>query len=165
MLLVNGRNLRTRRLVDLVVDAQQFPGTLRFVLPQPFFPKDPAEQAKDFSLQSNDLVKRWAENPAAAAERLFHDAKYPEEQFTLLLDAMKAVAEQQPLALRGGKTAAIRGLPLTPSKEYAIFIRVDLPRGTKIGSSFSFDVTAQDSKTGAPLGGSRYITVVNRSAG
>jgi hypothetical protein len=165
MLLVHGGNLRARRLIDLVVDARQFPGTLGFVLPRPFFPKDPGAQAKEFSLESSDLVKRWAENHTAVAERLFHEAKYPEEQFTLLLRAMKAVAEQRPLALPGGQMAAIRGLPLTPSKEYAIFIRVDLPKGTKIGSSFSFDITAQDSKTAEPLGGSRYLTVVNRPAG
>jgi hypothetical protein len=165
ILLVQGANLEARRLVDLVVDAQQFPGTLGFVLPPPFFPTNPGEQAKEFSLQSNDLSKRWVKNHTAAAERLFHEAKYPEEQFALLLGAMKAVADQRPLALRGRQTAAIRGLPLTPRKEHAIFIRVDLPRGTKIGSSFSFDIAVQDSKTAEPLGGSRYLTVVNRPAG
>lgn len=164
MLLVQGSNLRERRLIDLVVDAREFPGTLRFVLPQPFFPKDPAAQAKEFSLEPNDLVKRWAENHTATAERLFQEAKYPKEQFILLLDAMKAAAGQRPLALPGGQLAAIRDLPLTPSKEHAIFIRVDLPKGTKVGSSFSFDITAQDSTTAEPLGGSRYLTVVNRPA-
>lgn len=165
MLLVQGANLRDRRLIDLVVNVREFPGTLAFVLPPPFFPKDPAAQAKKFSLDSNDMVKRWAEKHAAAAERLFQDAKYPEEQFKLLLDAMKAVAGQRPLALPGGQLAAIRDLPLTPSQEHAIFIRVDLPKGTKIGSSFTFDITAQDSKTAEPLGASRYMAVVNRPAG
>jgi hypothetical protein len=162
MLLVQGANLKGRRLIDLVVNAEQFPGTLGFVLPPPIFPKDPTEQAREFKLQSNDVVKRWTENHTVAAERLFHEAKYPEEQFNLLLGAMKAVAKQRPLALSGRQSAAIRGLPLTPRKEHAIFIRIDLPRRTKIGSSFSFDVTMQDSKTGNLLGGSRYLTVVNR---
>ena len=165
MLLMQGANLSNRRLVDVVVDAREFPGTLAFVLPPPFFPKDPAAQAKEFSLGSNDMVKNWAEKHAADAERLFHEAKYPEDQFRLLVDAMKAVAEQQPLTLPGGQLAAIRDLPLTPSKEHAIFIRVDLPNGTKVGSSFTFDVSAQDSKTAEPLGGSRYMAVVNRPAG
>jgi hypothetical protein len=98
-------------------------------------------------------------------ERLFHEAKCPEEQFTILVAAMKAVAEQRPLALRGGQTAAIRGLPLTPRSEHAIFIRVDLQSDTKIGSSFTIDTTGQDSKTGNLMGGSRYLTVVNRPVG
>jgi hypothetical protein len=165
MLLVQGGNLRSRRLIDLVVNAEQFPGTLGFVLPPPIFPKDPTGQAKEFNLQSNDVVKRWTKDHTVAAERLFQEAKYSEEQFKLLLAAMKAVAEQRLLALSGRQTAAIRGLPLTPRKEHAIFIRVDLPRNTKIGSSFAFDVTMQDSKTGNLLGGSRYLTVVNRPTG
>jgi hypothetical protein len=145
-----------------VVNAEQFRGTLRFVLPPPIFPKDPTDQAKKFKLQSNDVVKRWTENHTVAAERLSHEAKYPEEQLDLLLGAMKAVAKQRPLALSGGQSGAIRGLTLMPGKEHAIFIRIDLPKGTKIGSSFSFDVTMQDSKTRNLLGGSRYLTVVNR---
>ena len=78
--------------LDLTVDAQQFPGTLSFLLPPPLFPEDLATQAKGFSLRSNDLVTRWRDEHAVAAERLFHEANYPEAQFTLLVEAMEAVA-------------------------------------------------------------------------
>jgi hypothetical protein len=165
MLVIQGGNLKRRRLIDLVIDADEFSGTLGFVLPPPLFPEDPPGQAKKFKLQSNDIVKRWRENHTVVAERLFHEAKYPVVQFNLLLAAMKAVANQRPLAMRGGQRAAIRGLPLTPAGEHVIFIRIDLPRGTKIGASSSFDVTMQDSKTHDVLGGSRYVTVVNRQRG
>jgi hypothetical protein len=165
MLLVQGGNLSARRLIDLVVDARQFPGTLGLVLPPPLFPKDPVAQATEFSLGSSNSVNRWVENHTSTAERLFHEAKYPKEQFALLLDGMKAVVGQRPLALPGGQVASIRDLPLTPSKEHAVFIRVDLPTGTKIGSSFSFDITARDSETAELLGGSRYLAVVNLPAG
>jgi hypothetical protein len=164
MLVIQGANLKRRRLVDLVIHADDFPGTLGFVLPPPLFPNDPAEQAKKFKLGSNDVVARWREKHTVDAERLFHEAKYPKAQFTLLIQAMKAVAKQQPLTLRGRQSAAIRDLPLTPRQEHVVFIRIDLPRGTKIGSSFSFDVTMQDAKTRDLLGGSRYLTVVNKAS-
>jgi hypothetical protein len=162
MLLIEGGNLKRRRLIDLVINADDFPGTLGFVLPPPLFPKDPAEQAKKFKLGSNDVVARWREKHIADAERLFHEAKYPKSQFALLMEAMKAVAKQRPLSLRGGQRAAIRGLALTPRQQHVVFIRIDLPRGTKVGSEFAFDVTMQDAKTRDVLGGSRYLTVVNR---
>jgi hypothetical protein len=162
MLLVRGGNLRTRRLIDLVVDAQQFPGTLHVVLPPPLFPENPDEQAKEFSPRSNDLVRSWVDRHTVDAERLFHEAKYPQAQYALLLAAMKAVAGQRPLALRGGRVAALLRLPLAPREQHAVFIRVDPPKGTEIGSSFSFEITQRDSKTGKPQGGSRYLVVVNR---
>jgi hypothetical protein len=165
MLLVQGLGLRKTRFVDLVVDASWFPGTLYFVLPPPLFPKDPAKQAEGFSLRKNAIVRRWVDQHLADAERLFFEAKYPEEQYALLVSAMKAVARQSPLAMRGGRVAALRNLPLGPRDEHAVFVRVDCPRGTKVGSSFTFDLTEHDSRTHKLIGGSRYQVVVNRPKG
>jgi hypothetical protein len=70
--------------------------------------------------------------------------------------------DQTPLVTIGNSMAEIRHLPIVPKEEYAIFIRVDLPQGTKIGSAFDFDVIQRDSRTSALLGGSRYCVVVNK---
>jgi hypothetical protein len=165
MLLVSGSPFRVKRLIDLVIDARQFPGTLQFVIPPALFPKNPAEQAVGFTLRSNTVVQRWLNRHREDAKRLFYEAKYPEEQYGLLVQAMDAVERQSPLALRGGRAASIRALTLPPKDEHAIFIRIDPPKDTKIGSAFSFDIFQQDSKTKRLLGGSRYQVVVNRPAG
>jgi hypothetical protein len=163
MLLVGNGN-EEDKLIDLVVDAQQFPGTLQLVLPPPLFPRSPSEQAPDFSLEANDGVRSWMEHHTADAERLFFEGKYPEEQLSLLIENMRAVADQRPLALHGGRVAAIRRLPLGAGEQAPVFIRIDPPPGTDVGSSFIFDVTQQDSTTRTLEGGSRYQVVVNRRA-
>ena len=85
------------------------------------------------------------ERHTADAERLFFEGKYPEEQFSPVIESMRAVGDQQPLALRGDRAAAIRRLPLGAGQQAAVFIRIDPPPGSGVGSSFSFDVTQQDS--------------------
>jgi hypothetical protein len=165
MLLVRGAPLRLRRLIDLVVDARRFPGTLQFVIPPALFPSDPARQAVGFAVRSKATVQQWVERHREDAKRLFFEAKYPEDQYALLLSGMDQVADQPPLALRGGGMASIGALPLSPRDEHAVFIRIDPPRGTKVGSAFSFDVQQRDSKTKKVLGGSRYQVVVNQPSG
>jgi hypothetical protein len=157
MLLV-GAETRSKkpRLIDLRIDATGFPGTLHFALPQPLFPKDPARQAKGFSARTNQLIQRWTERHLQDAENLFHTAKYPEAQYQLLVTSMKAVAGQDPLTMRGGRVAVCRELTVEPSGNHAVFARVDPPKGTKVGASFSFDISEHESSTGKLLGGSRY---------
>jgi hypothetical protein len=164
MLLIRGANIRGRRLIDLVFDTSLFPGQLHVALPPGLFPKDPREQAPDFVLRSNAKVKRWATAHIETAKRLYYEAKYPEDQYSLLVRAIQRVAGQQPLVLNGGVTAAIRDLPLTRRDEHAVFFRIDLPSDAKIGSAFYFDVTQVDSKSRKSHGGSRYEIVVNREA-
>ncbi len=162
MLLVNGVGERRKRLVDLVIEATEFPGTLHFALPPPLFPKDPAEQAEGLSVRKNKLVQRWVKQHLADAERLFYEAKYPELQYALMVEAMKTVADQPPLAMRGGRVAALRRLSLNAEGEHALFVRVDPPKGTKVGSAYWFDITQRDSRSGELLGGSRYQVEVTR---
>jgi hypothetical protein len=69
---------------------------------------------------------------------------------------MKQVADQQLLAMRGGQVAVLHELPIGPRDEHAVFFRVDLPKGTKVGASYSFEITEQDSRSGQLIGGSRY---------
>jgi hypothetical protein len=164
MLLIRGANMRGRRLIDLVFDTSLFPGQLYVVLPPRLFPKNPMEQAPDFVLRSNAKVKRWATAHIDTAERIYHEAKYPEDQYSLMVRAIRRVVGQQPLVLKGGVTAAIRNLPLTRGDEHAVFFRIDLPVDAQIGSAFSFDVTQFDSNSGKSHGGSRYEIIVNREA-
>ena len=89
MLLVNGVFAEAARLVDLVFDARRFPGALHVVLPPPLFPKDPKKQAKGFRIGSKSTVTNWQKNYWKVVERLFNEAKYPEQQFRLLSESMK----------------------------------------------------------------------------
>ena len=98
----------------------------------------------------------------ALAERLFYEAKYPEDQYALLVRAMDLVAQQRPLALRAATVGTIKGVTVSPKDEHVLFFRIDLPKGTEIGESSYFDVLQQDSKTRRPQGGSRYRVVVNQ---
>ena len=165
MMMLRSGGLRRKRLVDLVVDAREFEGgTLQFVLPKPLFPKDIETQAEGFTLRSPSVVQRWVKQHGAAAERLFHDGKFPEQQYALLRSGMRAVARQAPLALVGGTIAAIRDLQLTPKSEHAVFVRVDPPKGAKPGSTFAFEVFERDAGKDKLRGGSRYQVVVNRPA-
>jgi hypothetical protein len=151
-------------LSDLVIDARRFKGGLQLVLPPPIFPKEIAKQAKGFKLGSKAVVDKWFKSHAESAKRLFHDAKYPAYQYQLLTGAMKRVSGQRPLVLQGGGVATIRELLIPANDEQTIFIRIDPPRGAKIGSVFEFDVSQRDSKQGLSQGGARYRVVINRKA-
>ena len=164
MLLIRGEILNKKRLIDLVIDARQFPGVLRFALPPRLFPKDPAGQAEAFKLGSNSLIKRWVDRYTVESKRLFFEAKYPEHQCKLLSSAMQQVAGQKTLELKGGQVGSLKKLALSPKDEHAIFFRIDPPAKTKIGSLLEFDIQERDSDGRKPLGGSRYRVVVNRKA-
>ena len=164
MLLVNGVFAEAARLVDLVFDARRFPGALHVVLPPPLFPKDPKKQAKGFRIGSKSTVTNWQKNYWKVVERLFNEAKYPEQQFRLLSESMKKVAPQVPLVAKGGGVARISALAIAPNDRHAIFLRIDPPAKAKPGAQWSFDVSQQDPKNGQLLGGSRYQVVVNRKA-
>jgi hypothetical protein len=99
----------------------------------------------------------------ANALRMFREAKYPEQQFQLMNAALDKVAGVQALEL-SARSGAIRKFSVGPEDTIPIFIRIDLPAGTKIGSAFEFDVQQRDSETGRFAGGSRYRVVVNRKA-
>ena len=99
-----------------------------------------------------------------AAKRLFYEAKYPEYQFEVLSAAIKAVSRATPLTAAGGEVAELNGLPIGPKDEYPIFLRFDLPKGTKAGTAYELDVIQRDSRSKRVLGGARYPVVVNRPA-
>ena len=162
MLIVRGLFFEKKGLMDLVIDARRFPGTLQLVLPPPLYPKDPAKQAEGFKVGPNKIVKQWADRHAEEAKRLYHEAKYPKAQYDLLIRAIGKVAGQSPLAWKGGRAGAIRALPIAPNGEHVIFFRIDPLKGAKVGSVFEFDILQRDSKKGVPQGGSRYRVVINR---
>ncbi len=164
MLVVRGENLEREGMVDLVVEAQDFPGSLQFVLPPSLYPGDPAAQAKGFENGSPTVVRRWLDSYGRRAERLFYEAKYPQAHFELLRTAMEAVAGQAPLVLAGGVDAAITGLPLATRDEHAVFVRVDPPHSARPGAAFRFTVTQRDSRTGASQGASSYAVVVTKES-
>jgi hypothetical protein len=146
-----------------VIDAENFPGKLHFVLPPPIFPSDTARMAKEFAVRPNRMVADWAKAHKKNAERLFREAKYPERQFKLMAEAVDKAAGQKPLELME-RTGAIRGFSIGPEDRHVIFVRVDLPARTKLGSVFEFDIQLRDSERARFAGGSRYRVVVNRPA-
>ena len=137
MLIVRGLFFEKKGLMDLVIDARRFPGTLQLVLPPPLYPKDPAKQAEGFKVGPNKIVKQWADRHAEEAKRLYHEAKYPKAQYDLLIRAIGKVAGQSPLAWKGGRAGAIRALPIAPNGEHVIFFRIDPLKGAKVGSASS----------------------------
>jgi hypothetical protein len=165
MLIVNGEILKRKARIDLVIDAKRFRGNLRFALPPPLFPANPREQAKTFKVGTNAAVKKWADQHIEAAKRLYFEAKYPEAQYKLLVKGIKNVATQRTLDLAGGQVGAIQKLTLTPNDSPAIFFRVDLPKNTKVGAMYDFDIQQRESESGKYLGGAHYRVVVNKTAG
>ena len=112
-------------------------------------------------MRPNTQVKAFVKAQKANALRLFHEAKYPEEQFKLMTAALDKVAGVRALEL-SARSGAIRKISVGPEDTIPIFIRIDLPAGTRIGSAFEFDVQQRDSETGRFAGGSRYRVVVNK---
>jgi hypothetical protein len=164
MLMVSGAFFATKGHADLVIDAKNFPGTLTLVLPAAIFPANPAEQAKEFAVRPNTLVKAFVEGQKANALRMFHEAKYSEFQFQLMTAALDKVATQKALALTS-RSGTIRKFAIGPEDRFPIFLRIDLPSKTKIGSAFEFNVQQRDSESGRFAGGSRYRVMVNKEAG
>jgi len=161
MLIVSGAHFKEKGLFDLVFDARRFKGELNVLLPAPIFPAK-AEQMKGFRKGTAAVAKPWLSQYPDVAKRLFYEAKYPERQFRLLSEAMKGVAQATPLAAEGGGVAELNGLPIGPKDEHAIFLRIDLPRSTKVGTAYAFDVMQRDTHSKRILGGTRYPVVVNR---
>jgi len=162
MLNLNGSFFKERRLIDLMIDASTFPGTISLVLPSPIFPKDIRRQAELFRPGSKAIVKKWIKLHTPVAKRLFCEAKYPAAQYKRLMEAMAKVASQTPLVLAGGRKASINSLPISRQKSYVVFLRIDPPSTAKIGSEWTFDVTQTDSATQKLIGGSRYRVVIAR---
>jgi hypothetical protein len=162
MLIVSGVGGEKKGPIDLVIDSRRFPGRIHFVLPSRLMPKKIESQAKGFEKGSAAMVKKWLDTHAKALRRLFNEAKYPEAQLKLMLEAMKQVAGQTPLVLKGGRSAALTALALGPRDEIPIFLRIEPPAGTKVGAVFEFDIQQRSSQSRRLLGGSRYRVVVNR---
>jgi hypothetical protein len=163
ILMVSGVHFNRSGRFDLVIDSRGFPGTLHVVLPAPLVPAKPEEQVKGLRKGSAAIVKRWLDAYRPEARRLFHEAKYPEHRYKLLATAMEKVAGRTPLVSPGGGIGEVRGLPIRAKDEVALFLRIDPPRGSKVGSVWEFDVQQKDSRTGRLLGGSRYRVVVNKA--
>jgi len=164
MLDLNGGFFKERGLIDLEIDASEFPGTISVLLPPPIFPKDVKRQAAEFRQGSAAIVKRWIKLYTPIAKRLFCEAKYPAAQHKRLMEAMANVAAQRPLALAGGRKAAIKSLPISRHSSHTLFLRIDPPPKSKVGSEWTFDVNQTDSATQKLIGGSRYKVVINRKA-
>ena len=158
LMLLVGAETRSKkpRLIDLRIDATGFPGTLHFALPQPLFPKDPARQAKGFSARTNQLIQRWTERHLQDAERPVPHGEVPRGA----VPAARHVDEgrRRPGSPDdAGRSSRRPPRPdRRPSRNHAVFARVDPPKGTKVGASFSFDISEHESATGQLLGGSRY---------
>ena len=161
MLLISGVHFKEKRTIRLVIDSARFPGDIHFALPPALYPKS-LEQVKNLRAGANTLIKRWVDGYGPVAKRLFYEAKYPEAQYKLLADSMRLVSGQKTLVLKGGGIAEIRDLPIGPKDEIPIFMRIDPPANTKIGSVYEFDIVQFDAKSNARLGGSRYRVVINR---
>jgi hypothetical protein len=164
MLMVSGAFFTTRGFADLVIDARNFPGKLTLALPRAIFPTKPAEQAKEFAVKPNSVVKAFVKRQKENALRMFHEAKYSEFQFQLMTGALEKVSAQKALELTA-RSGAIRKFAIGPEDNFPIFFRIDLPSTTKIGSVFEFDVQQRDSESGRFAGGSRYRVVVNKKVG
>ena len=164
MLDLVGASFKERGLIDLVIDASKFPGTISLVLPPPIFPKNPKLQAVGFRRGSTAIVKKWIRLYTPVARRIFCEAKYQPRQHKRLIEAMEKVADQAPLVLTGGRQAAIASLPIARRDVHTVFLRIDPPPKSKIGSEWTFDVNQVDAATKKLLGGSRYKVVVNRKA-
>jgi hypothetical protein len=163
MLFVHGSLFEIKGLADIVIDAKQFPGTIQLLLPPNLSPKDPKKQVEGFRAGSTRVVKNWVKSYSKTAERLFHEAKYPEGQFATLIDAMQKASTGVPLVLKGAAAGVVHSLGIAAKDRHAIFFRIDPPPKARPGSDWTFDVQLRNSKTGQLLGGSRYQVVINRS--
>ena len=159
-LIVSGAHFRKKALTDLVFDTRRFKGTLNVLLPDPIFPAK-ATQMRGVKAGAASIAKQWRAQYPAQAKKLFFEAKYPELQYKQFADAMTKVATAAPLVVAADGGQLLK-LPINPKDEHSIFIRIDLPVGTRVGTVSEFDVMQMDSATGRMLGGSRYRVVVNR---
>jgi hypothetical protein len=162
MLVVSGAFFKTTQPASLVIDARKFPGKLQLVLPPALFPAGQATPT-GFKIGSNPQVKAWATAQSEAARRLFNEAKYPKSQFEFMIEAIKTVADQKALELIE-PVGTIPKYSIGPRDAHVIFMRIDLPANTRVGSAFEFDVQQRAVEGGAFAGGSRYRVVVNKKA-
>ncbi len=159
-LIVSGVHFKSKALTDLVIDARRFKGTLYVLLPRPLFPAKPT-QMKGIKAGTSNIARQWLAQYPALAKKLYFEAKYSDVQYQQLANAMTSVASATPLVVAAGG-GELTGLPINPKDEHSIFMRIDVPKGTKVGTVYEFDVMQRDTRSGRMLGGSRYRVMVNR---
>jgi hypothetical protein len=161
MLMISGAFFKSKGFANLLIDAKNFPGRLTLVVPPAIFPSKPAEQAKEFAVRSNAMVKAFVKAQKENALRMFHEAKYSEFQFQTMIDALEKVAAQRALELTA-RSGTIRKFAIGPEDQFPTFLRIDVPERTRIGSVFELDVQLSESDSERFAGGSRYRIVVNK---
>jgi hypothetical protein len=159
-LVVSGVHFKSKGLTDLVIDSRRFNGTLYALLPAPIFPAK-ATQMKGVKPGPASIARQWLAQYPALAKKLYFEAKFSDGQYKQLTDAMSKVSAATPLVFAAGG-GQLTSIPINPKDEHSIFLRIDLPKGTKVGTVYEFDVTQRDTKSGKLLGGSRYRVMVNR---
>jgi hypothetical protein len=159
-LIVSGVHFKSKGLTDLVIDSRRFRGTLYALLPSPIYPTK-TTQMKGVKSGSTSIAKQWLAQYPALAKKLYFDAKFTDVQYQQLTAAMSKVATAKPLVFAAGG-GQLTSLPINPKDEHSIFIRIDLPKGTRVGTIYEFDVMQRDTRSGKMLGGSRYRVMVNR---
>lgn len=164
ILYVHGAHFKEKGFIDLHFDTRNFPGDLRVLLPPPLFPRRIESQARGFKVASRKFVERWLKEHPVAIKRLYEESKYAAEHYKDMMLAMKQVARQSPLQLARGSEGVIRKIPITAAGRHAMFLRIDPPEGSKIGSAWEFEIRQFDSETRELIGGSRYRVVVNKPA-
>jgi hypothetical protein len=162
MIDVAGTHFKQRGRIDLVLDARRFPGRIGYAWPVKLLAKNWREQVKDFRVQSNKPVKAWADRHVETARRLFWEAKYSERSYKKLITAMEAVREQPFLVAGTQRVSTLPGIVVGLEDRHTIFLRIDPPKGAKVGSRWEFSLVQRDAETGRVQGGSTYRVVVNR---
>lgn len=165
MIDLNGVVMKRRGLIDIILDAQGYPGQLHLAVPQKLIPADLREQSKHFAARSNKSLRAWVDNHMKVAERLYWEGRYRKEHHDKLIDAMRLVREQPLLKARGSDGISIlRNIELGPKDTHTLFIKIEPPEKVRKGDLYEFHLMPRDAKTGTLLGGGTYRVVFNRQA-
>jgi hypothetical protein len=150
--------------IDLEFDASHFDGTLGIVAPDALVPDAAVKRHGDrFVNRAAGGVKKWFEKHSRDAKRLYHEGKYRREEFDILLRAMKLVASRPLIEpKKRGISTTLSALPIRPNDRHSIFMRIDPPKGARVGDSWTFTVIQRDSATGQVQGGSDYSVRINK---
>jgi len=164
---VTGSLVKEKGFINLAFDLRRFRGRLSLLLPKGLASLQVLAKQKGFAIRKNDrMAAAWHKSYSRIARRLCHEGKFSEADYQRLVKAVNLVKASPLLHVRSDRPGVVvlNRLPIAHGDRHTIFLRIDAPRGARIGQSWSFSVVQSDATTGRIQGGADYSIRINKPA-
>lgn len=147
------------RLADLILDTRGYRGRVALAIPKSL----PMRNGLGKSLvnlradgEHSDVVEDWRERHTRDLRWLAEHGRFDYHKVRHMAEALEYVAGQPLLHAEPGSIAEVHALELHPKTSTTAFLRIEPPRGAKVGDSFEFRLMQRDHGKHEVIGGCTY---------